>query len=243
MGLPTQFETVELGRFHHPVGADDLPGLVLIHDVWGLSPHSCDLAAELASEGFGVLEIDLYRNHAKEPIEDPGQQIRSLVDSEIVADLESGADWLKADSVVCRGRSVGVVGVCMGGTFTLLAACQSDRFAAATPFYGILSYDEGLIAGPDGRDFTRKAVSPVEAAPNLRTPLLASFGGQDTFVPDEHVAALEVGFVASGTAFEIDRYPEAGHAFLNRTREDAYHEESAQAAWARVTRFLHDRLD
>jgi len=243
MALPTRIETVELGRFHSPIDAMVLPGLVFIHDVWGPSDHSRDLAVELSGEGFGVLEIDLYRGHGDEPIEDPGHQIRSLVDSEIVADLEAGADWLKTESSVCGGQAVGVVGVCMGGTFAFLAACQSDRFSAAAPFYGILSYDEGLIAGPDGRDFTRKAVSPIEAASGLRTPLLASFGGKDTFVPDEHVEALEAGLAASDVVFEIDRYPDAGHAFLNRTREDAYHAEASRAAWARVTHFLHDRLD
>lgn len=238
MGMPTQSETTERGRFHRPEQEGSFPGLVLVHDVWGLSEHSQALATELAGVGFGVLEIDLYRGLGDAPIEDPGARIRSLVDAEILADLDAGAGWLANESSVCRGRRIGIVGVCMGGTFSFLAACQSDRFAAAAPFYGILSYDEGLIAGPDGRDHVKKPASPIEAAALLHMPLLASFGGQDTFVPDDHVDALEAGLGESGLAFEIDRYPDAGHAFLNRTRADAYHEASSIAAWARATRFL-----
>jgi carboxymethylenebutenolidase len=242
----TQCERVELGRFHRPAdldGAGAVPGLVLIHDVFGPSEHSQELAGALAGEGFGVLEIDLYRALGDFTIDDPGAHIRSLSDPEVLTDLDAGADWLARNSTACRGRAVGVIGVCMGGTYSLLAACLSDRFKAAAPFYGILSYDEGFLAGPEGRSLEKKPTSPIEAAERLRTPTLASFGGKDTFVPDAHVDALYEGMSASGTAFEVDRYPDAGHAFLNRTRGEAYHASASQAAWARVLPFLHAELD
>ena len=242
MRRSTRVESSSLGRFHRPDDTGSYPGLVLIHDVWGPSEHSHALAADLAAEGFGVLEIDLYRELGDFEIEDPGSHIRSLSDSEILADLDRGADWL-ADESCCRGRKCGLLGVCMGGTFTLLAACLSDRFAAAAPFYGILSYEHGMLAAPAGRDHTRKPCSPIEAAGRLRTPTLASFGREDTFVPEADVDRLEAALAASGTAFEVDRYEGAGHAFLNRTRPDAYREEASRQAWARVVPFLHRELD
>jgi carboxymethylenebutenolidase len=233
---------VALGRFHRPDAGDSFPGLVLVHDVWGLSDHSRALASELAAAGFGVLEIDLYRERGGAPSEDPGGFIRSLSDSAILADLDRGADWL-ASQKCCRARKLGVVGVCMGGTFTILAACQSDRFSAAAPFYGILSYDAGLLASPEGRDREKKPRSPIEAAPSLRMPILASFGEEDEFVPRRDVDALEAGLVPSHQRVVVDRYPGAGHAFLNRTRAQAYRPEAAARAWERVTAFLHAELD
>ena len=235
-------EDVELGRFHRPVEGADRPGLVLVHDVWGLSEHSQALAADWAKEGFGVLEIDLYRRETDVAIEDVGVRIRSLSDPEVIADLEAGADWLENDSGFCRGRSIGITGVCMGGMYTLLAACLSDRFEAAAPFYGMLSYDEGMLASDAGRDRTRKPASPIEAAAGLRCPVLASFGREDGFIPAAHVDALEAGFAQSGQRFEIDRHDGAGHAFLNRTRPDAYREEASAAAWRRVVPFMRDAL-
>lgn len=240
--LPTRVDAVELGRFHRPESDAGFPGLVFVHDVMGPSEHSLALASELAAEGFGVLEIDLYRDRDVAGIEDVGARIRSLPDPEIMADLEAGADWLGQTDCV-RNRRIGVIGVCMGGTFALLAACLSDRFAAAAPFYGILSYDTGLLASDAGRDRARKPLSPIEAAGRLRTPLLASFGGEDAFVPAEDVAALEAGLRSSGVAFEIDRHAGAGHAFLNRTRPGAYHARASQSAWQRVIPFLHAQLD
>lgn len=242
MTLPTRFEDGPLGRFHRPEAGDSYPALVLVHDVWGPSEHSLALAKDLAAEGFGVLEIDLYRERGDFEIDDPGTQIRSLSDPEILRDLERGADWITARPD-CEGRKCGVLGVCMGGTYTLLAACLSDRFAAAAPFYGMLSYEHGMLLGPTGRDHEKKPLSPIEAAARLRTPLLASFGREDAFVPEADVDALEAALGRSGTAFEIDRYAGAGHAFLNRTRPDAYREDASRRAWARVIPFLHRELD
>ena len=242
MPRETTGEVVPLGRFHRPSDAEALPGLVLVHDVWGPSEHSHDLAVDWAREGFGVLEIDLYRALGDVAIEDVGAWIRGLSDPDVIADLEAAADWLSNDSASCRGRRVGITGVCMGGMFTLLAACHSERFAAAAPFYGMLSYEEGLLADESGRDPLRKPASPIECAERLRCPTRASFGREDGFIPDAHVDALEAAFTRSGQYFEVDRYEGAGHAFLNRTRAEAYREQASTAAWARVVPFLRDAL-
>ncbi len=238
---PTVEEQVALGRHHHPSSGDSFPGLVLIHDVWGLSEHSRQLAADLAGEGFAVLEIDLYREGVGPPTGDPGTFIRSLSDPSILADLDAGAQWLMRQPAG-RDRKVGVVGVCMGGTFALLAAASSDRFSAAAPFYGILSYETGMLADPEGRDPAKKPLSPIEIADCLRMPLRASFGMEDEFVPNDDVDQLEAALSGSGQRVEIDRYPGAGHAFLNRTREPAYRADASRQAWDRVIPFLQGEL-
>ena len=246
--MPTIEREVSMGRYHAPEGpsgqdarapAAPLPGVVLIHDVWGLSEHSRELAAHLAAEGFGVLEIDLYRAMRDVSIEAPGPFIRSLSDPEILADLDAGADWLVAETGAAK---VGVMGVCMGGTYALLAACLSDRFSAAAPFYGILSYDAGMLADPSGRNLERKPFSPIEVASRLRMPLLASFGADDEFVPLADVRALEQALGRSGRSWQVDVYEGAGHAFLNRTREAAYREDASSAAWSKVVPFFWSQL-
>jgi carboxymethylenebutenolidase len=235
MGLPTIERDTALGRYHSPdnAGDDAIPSLVLVHDVWGLSEHSRALAAELASEGFGVLEIDLYREMGEVSIGAPGPFIRSLSDPDVLATLDAGADWL------ARETNAG----CMGGTYALLAACLSDRFAASAPFYGILSYEVGMLANPDGRDFDLKPSAPLEVASQLKMPLLASFGAEDDFVPVEDVRRLEAQLRESRIPFRVDVYPDAGHAFLNRTREAAYRPETSARAWAVLIPFLHSHLD
>jgi carboxymethylenebutenolidase len=243
MRLPTIERDTELGRYHSPDSApgDGLPSLVFIHDVWGLSEHSRDLAKELASEGFGVLEIDLYREMGEVSIEAPGPFIRSLSDPRVLADLDAGADWLERETNA--GAKIGVMGVCMGGTYALLAACLSDRFAASAPFYGILSYETGMLANPSGRDFDLKPAAPLDVASRLKMPLLASFGAEDDFVPPEDVRDLEARLRESGMPWRVEVYAGAGHAFLNRTREAAYRSEASAQAWAELIPFLHEHLD
>jgi len=243
MDAATTAREVDLGCYHAPAedAGASLPGVVLIHDVWGRSEHSEALARDLATAGFGVLEIDLYRTLGPIEIEDPGHFIRSLSDPGVLADLDAGADWLGAQPR-CVGRKVGVVGVCMGGSYALLAACLSDRFSAAAPFYGILSYDHGMLFDPAGRDLERKPHAPLEVAGQLRMPLLASFGVEDAIVPLADVDALERALAASGQRFRVDRYPGAGHAFLNRTRAEAYRPEVAATAWDCLLSFLRKEL-
>ena len=72
-------EAVELGYF---ATSDDSvrPGVVMIHDVWGLTDHTRDLARRLAREGFAVLALDLYRRLESVQIDDPGSWMRALSD-------------------------------------------------------------------------------------------------------------------------------------------------------------------
>lgn len=242
LSRPTRELETDLGRFHAPEldGNATLPGLVFVHDVWGPSEHSRALAADLAAEGFGVLEINLYRNLGEFTIDAPGPFIRSLSDPAILADLDAGADWLAGG--VCAGRRCGVIGVCMGGTYALLAACRSNRFSASAPFYGILDYDRGMLADPEARDRDKKPASPLEAAADLAMPLLASFGAEDTFVPVADVRRLESELAKGHAGFQVDLYDGAGHAFLNRTRAEAYRAQAAQAAWDRLIPFLSEAL-
>lgn len=241
----TSERETEFGRLHVPeIGTESstLPGLVLIHDVWGPSEHSRELGRRLAEAGFSVLEIDLYRRMQDPRVGDPGERIRTLDDRAVLADLDAAADAL-ANEVVCRGRRIGVVGVCMGGTYALLAACHSDRFSASAPFYGLLSYDHGMHVGPQGRDRELKPSSPIESAPRLRMPLLASFGCEDHFVPESDVDRLEQELAKSGVAHRVDRHAGAGHAFLNATRPEAHRPEVVALALGRVVDFLHEQLD
>lgn len=242
MKLPIAERDTSLGRYHAPEStqSDSLPSLVMIHDVWGPSEHSHDLAADLAGEGFGVLEIDLYRDMGTVSIEEPGAFIRSLSDPSVLADLDRGADWLASETNA--NEKMGVIGVCMGGTYALLAACLSKRFSASAPFYGILSYDAGLLLNPDGRDLERKPLSPLEAADQLRMPLLASFGEEDEFVPTADVRDFESRLAKCRHSHQVDVYRGTGHAFLNRTREPAYRPEASEQAWSKVIPFFKKEL-
>ncbi len=219
-------------------------GVVVIHDVWGLSDHYRDLARRLAADGFAALAVDLYRSTPEPKISDPGAWIRALSDPQVLADVQGAVDTLAAHPSVA-GRRIGVVGFCMGGTYAIHAAAGCRGVAAAVPFYGMLSHDHGLLAAPPGEslDPARKPRSPLEAARDVRCPLLGCFGADDPFIPTDDVRRFDEHLDASGQPHEVIVYPGAGHAFLNDTRAEMYRPDAARDAWSRMLAFFRRHLE
>jgi len=203
---------------------------VIIHDVWGLSELYREFARRLAQAGFAALALDLYRREVK--IANPGKWMRSLSDPAVLEDVQAAIDFLGADPAV-GGGGVGVAGFCIGGTYALLAACACRGLAAAVTFYGILSYQHGILSSPD-LDPVKKPRDPLHAIGDLRCPLLGIFGDSDEFIPLEDVKQLEGSLARGAVASEVRIYPGCGHAFLNETRAQAFRPEPAADAWQRM---------
>jgi len=233
-------EDVELGYLAHP-GSGPNRAVVMIHDVWGLSDHTRDLARRLAQEDFSVLAVDLYRRESEIKIENPGDWMRALSDVQVLEDIQAGVDFLSAHSST-SGQGVGVMGFCMGGSYALLAACGCRGVAAAVPFYGLLSHQHGLLHDPAGIDPARKPREPLAAAEDLSCPLLAFFGEEDEFVPLADVGVLRERLQKTPHATEVVVYPGAGHAFMNDTRPDAFRPAIAEQAWSRSVDFLQHQI-
>jgi len=230
---------VELGFLAMP-DRGPCPAVVMIHDVWGLSAHTRDYASRLANEGFAVLAIDLYRRARPEKIEDPGKWMRALSDREVLGDLGEAARFLAAHPET-NGR-VAVLGFCMGGMYALMAGCVDLGFAASVPFYGLLSHAHGILHDPAGLHPARKPREPIAMAAELRCPMLAFFGAEDTFIPLDDVRKLEQSLARARAGAEIVVVPGAGHAFMNDTRPDAYRPDAAADAWRRTVAFLRAQL-
>ena len=231
---------VPLGHLAQPErGAS--PGVVMIHDVWGLAEHTRDLAGRLAAEGFAVLAVDLYRRESEVKIENPGVWMRELSDPQVLSDIQAGVDFL-AGHPASAGRRVGVTGFCMGGMYALMAACACRGLSSGVPFYGLLSHSHGLLYDEAGLDPEKKPREPLDYASELGCPLLGFFGGRDDFVPNDDVQELERRLAQAKHPAEIVVYPEAGHAFMNDTRPEAYRPEAAADAWRRMVEFLTVQL-
>lgn len=232
-------EEVELGYFARS-DTEAAPGIIMIHDVWGLADHTRDLARRLAAEGFAVLAIDLYRRESELKIENPGVWMRGLSDPQALADVEAGAAWLGANSA-CNGR-VGVVGFCLGGMYALLSACGGEGISAAAAFYGLLSHQHGILYDEAGLDPALKPREPLQALADHATPLLCLFGDGDEFVPLSDIETLRIGLARTAPPSEVVVYPGCGHAFMNDTREDAYRPETAPLAWDKTVEFFREQL-
>jgi len=174
-----------------PQGEGPWPGVVMLHELWGLDEVLIRQAEHLAARGYVVAAPDLFSD---------GPRIRCLVSmfkalragtGRPFADVRACQQLLHADHS-CTG-SLGVIGFCMGGSFALLLS--SRGFAAASVNYGILPQD-------------------LEAVLETACPVVASYGGRDKALKGSSTR-LRAGLEAAGVAHDVREYPSAGHSFLN----------------------------
>jgi carboxymethylenebutenolidase len=222
---------------HDPKTRLPRPGVVIIHDVWGLSDQYHRVAQRLARAGFVALALDLYARG-----ETPGSPanmpavlkfLQRLPDRRVLADIQAALDFLAARPEVA-GRKLGLTGFCMGGKYADLAAVHCRGLSAVVSWYGMLHADAIDDANPE------HAIDALEA---LTCPLLAFFGADDVLIPSSEVEALRARVLARGLPVETVVYTGAGHAFANDSRPESYRAEAAGDAWRRTQAFFARELE
>jgi carboxymethylenebutenolidase len=231
---------------HRPETASDpLPGIVLVHEVFGADAFMLSVGERLAQAGFVTILPDLYSREglpgpaatADEPAPEwTADQIRaavaSLPDRRVLQDLDAAARRLAGEPAVDSDR-IATLGFCMGGCYAFLLGCHSRRIAAVVDFYGRIVY-------PDLDQ--NKPVQPLEMALNLSAPLLAVFGEDDSSIPAEHVEALRDALTRFARSFELKTIPGARHGFVNHLRNN-YSQPDAEAVWEETLSFLGEALE
>jgi carboxymethylenebutenolidase len=219
--------------------AGPAPAMVVIHEAGGLRDHIKDVANRFANLGYVTLAVDLYTREGGPPPMDDVQamlaRLFSIPDERALGDLEGGADFLRARDDV--SGKVGCIGFCMGGRYTLLFACASDRLDAAVDCWG------GFIdkATLQERATEARPTPPLDLADRLQCPLLAAIGAEDHNPSAELGEQLRERTAASGEEVEVDVYEGAGHAFFADYRP-TYRPGPAAKLWTRVVPFLERHL-
>ena len=226
-------ETVSLpgslqGYLASPGGSGPWPGVVVLHEAFGLTDDIRTITDRFASEGYVALAPDLFSW---------GPTFRCLVSTfsdlvrrqgEAHRRIDAVGQWL-ATHPSCTGR-VGVVGFCMGGGFALLAAPR-DTFAASAVNYGLVPHHAAAV---------------LEGA----CPIVASYGGKDRTMRG-HAARLETALDEIRVDHDVQEYPTVGHSFMNQhagwmTVFDRvgfrYSQPEADDAWGRIMRFFARHL-
>lgn len=204
------------GEVVEPSGTGKAPSVVLIQEWWGINDHIRSLAERLAKEGFLVVAPDLYHGKVAKDATEAGTLMTALDTLQATREIAAAADFLKAHP---RGNGkVGVIGFCMGGALSFAAACHVEGLSAVVPFYGTPPAEK------------------VDYA-KVTAPILAHFAKNDDWATVAKAEAIKTQLDALGKKMTLEVY-DAGHAFVNDTRPEAYDEKSAKLAWQRSIDFL-----
>lgn len=221
-----------------PAAAGPHPGLLVLHEAFGLNDHIRDVARRFAAVGFAALAPDLYSREGA-----PGAQLEAVMrtmlampDERIVGDLDGAAAFLRSQPE-CSGR-VGCIGFCSGGRQALLFACSSEAADAAVDCWG------GSITRADANNETtpQRPVPVIDLLGQLSCPLMAVFGAEDANPSPQVAAALRERAAELAVEVEVEVYEDAGHAFFADYRP-TYRPEAARRLWTAVVPFLHRHLD
>jgi carboxymethylenebutenolidase len=202
-----------------PAGAGPHPGIVVIHEWWGLNGHIEHWADRLASAGWAALAVDLYSGTVATSRDEAMAAMKAVDPTKAKATLKAAIDFLGSDARV-SAKTRAVIGWCFGGGWSLQGALAFPELDGAIIYYGQLEMDPAKLAA-------------------IKAKVLGVFGNQDDGIPPAAVDKFDAALTEAKVVHEIYRY-DAPHAFANPSNPK-YDEKSASDAWGHVLAFL-DKL-
>lgn len=218
------------------------PAVLVWPDIMGLRPAFKQMGRRLSESGYAVLTVNpFYRQHAGpalaegESFQDEAARNRlfgmmqSLTPETHRADAAAFIGWLDAQPQVDAAKKAGTTGYCMGGPITMrTAAALPDRIGAGASFHG-----GGLATdAPD---------SPHLLVPQMKANYLFAIADNDDEQDPEAKNKLREAFDAAGLNAEIEVYEGALHGWCPPDSQ-AYNEEAAERAWARLLNLFQTSL-
>jgi carboxymethylenebutenolidase len=204
-----------------PKGEEKVPGVVVIHEIWGLNPHIEDVARRLGIEGFLAMAPDALTPVGGTP-EDSMKAfglIRELDNETTVKNYVAAVKFLQSHPK--SNGKVGVTGFCWGGGMSNQVAVNSPDLKAAVPFYG---------NQPKAEDVQK-----------IKASLLLHYAENDERI-NSGIPAFEEALKKASIDYRMYMYEGTQHAFYNDTNAERYHKEAAQLAWKRTVAFFKEKL-
>jgi dienelactone hydrolase len=206
------------------------PGVLVIHEWWGLNDYARERARMLAELGYVAFAADMYGN---DQVTDQPSQAQEWM-QEVTADVELwrqraalGLDQLKASELVDPARTA-AIGYCFGGGTVMQMAY------GGAPVLGVVSFHGSLPAAPE------------EVWGKIGPEILVLHGQADSFIAPEVVTNFQNKLEAAGANWEMDIYGGARHGFTNPDAGDygienlAYDAQADARSWSRMQAFFDE---
>lgn len=212
------------------------PGVLVVHEWWGINDYARDRARQLAAEGYVALAVDMYGEgrSSDHPDEAGAFMQEALARSEGLEGRFSAALQLLREDPLTRADDIAAIGYCFGGSVVLNMA------RAGMDLDGVVSFHGGL-----------EPLTPARKG-KVQAEVLVFNGADDPMVPAEQVAAFHREMENAQVDYEFVDYPGALHSFTNpdadRKAEEtglplAYDAHADRDSWTRMLAFFDQLFD
>ncbi|RJQ14357.1 dienelactone hydrolase family protein [Candidatus Parcubacteria bacterium] len=206
------------GYFVKPKESGNYPGVVMIHEWWGLNENIKQMARQLASEGYNVLAVDLHKGKVAATAEEARALVSSLDQQEALRNLRAAVSFLRNQD----STKIASLGWCFGGGQSLQLALSGEDLDATVIYYGQLISDKTRLS-------------------NIKWPVLGIFGDKDSSIPVSSVYDFRDALTFLSIPNEVHIYPGVGHAFANPSGAN-YAPQETTDAWTKTLTFLAENL-
>jgi len=208
------------------------PGVIVVHEWWGLNDYAKRRARDLAALGYSALAVDMYGDgrNTQHPDDAKAFMNAALADPAIPkARFQAGLDLLKAQPQTDPAR-LAAIGYCFGGKVVLDMARQGLPLAAVVSFHGAL-------------------VTATPTTPgSVKAKVLVEHGAADSFITPEQIAAFKAEMDQAGADYRFVELPGAKHGFSNPDADAhkghgldlGYQKEADERSWADMQALFKD---
>lgn len=208
------------------------PGILVIHEWWGLNDYAKKRARMLAELGYVAFAADMYGN---DQVTDQPEQASNWM-QEVTADVELwvqradlGLAQLNASDLVDPSKTA-AIGYCFGGGTVLHMAYANSDVRGVVSFHGSMP------------------AAPAEAKGKIGPKILVLHGQADSFVAPEVVTNFQDKLEEAGANWEMDIYGGVRHGYSNPDASDygienlKYDAQADARSWARMQAFFDEQF-
>ncbi|MDX1804667.1 MAG: dienelactone hydrolase family protein [Alcanivorax sp.] len=214
--------------------SDPGPGVIVVHEWWGLNEYARNRARMLAKAGYVALAVDMYGNGkvATHP-----KDAKSFMTAALAHPDQVNARFDAARALLLRQQQVDpkrlyAIGYCFGGGIVLQQARRGVDLAGVASFHGSLGTNHRAKPG------------------QIKAKVLVATGQADPTVPPAQVKAFVNEMLDAGVDLRLLSFPGVKHSFTNPQADElgqrfslplAYNAHADQASWKALLDFIGPR--
>ena len=207
------------GYVTKPMQGGNFPGVILIHEWWGLNDNIKSMARGLASHGYTVVAVDLYAGQVATTPDGARKLLLSFDEQKGISNINAAVNLLKQNYNVTK---ISTIGWCFGGSQSLNYALSGNKVDATILYYG-------------------QPITNTTALSVIKWPVLGFYGDKDQANSLDKIKEFKSDLDNLGIQNEIYIYPGIGHAFANPSGA-TYAPKETLDAWNKTLSFLDSHL-